>query len=201
MDRLENGWLTSGGYGGTVYVPKASGGCALVFPPPGPNCVRFPTLTVPGMPAGAGGYPDICWLSEQQFSQSITATLNGFRDQLYDGRHEHAVAVCAEQLHQQPAALHRSDCHCAQAATGRVGDRVCWEVRGCITRRRSESCSPIRWPIFIPSVAVGALDADDVQFVPGSGYPIPAVAGLRTTAGAAINGNGILRAGAIGAAG
>ena len=40
-----------------------------------------------------------------------------------------------------------------------------------------------------PERGLGALDADDVQFVPGTGYPIPAVAGLRTTAGAAINGN------------
>src|SRR5882724_7975847 len=28
-DQLENGWLTSTGYGGSTYVPKASGGCPL----------------------------------------------------------------------------------------------------------------------------------------------------------------------------
>src|SRR6202140_4735548 len=40
MDELENGHATSSGYGGTVYVPKASGGCALnTFPPTAPNCV------------------------------------------------------------------------------------------------------------------------------------------------------------------
>src|SRR5271168_417940 len=50
MDQLENGHLTSTGYGGTVYVPKASGGCPLnTFPPTGANCVALPGAgTVPG---------------------------------------------------------------------------------------------------------------------------------------------------------
>ena len=39
-----------------------------------------------------------------------------------------------------------------------------------------------------PERGLGALDADDVQFVPGAGYPIPAVAGAENTAGAAISG-------------
>ena len=44
MDQLENGHSTNSGYGGTVYVPKASGGCALnTFPPTAPNCVALPT--------------------------------------------------------------------------------------------------------------------------------------------------------------
>src|SRR4029077_18440704 len=38
MDQLENGHLTSVGYGGTVFVPKASAGCPLnTFPPVGAN--------------------------------------------------------------------------------------------------------------------------------------------------------------------
>src|SRR6202020_2254987 len=43
MDQLENGHPTTVNYGGTVYVPKASGGCALnTFPPTGSNCVALP---------------------------------------------------------------------------------------------------------------------------------------------------------------
>src|ERR1700680_1621886 len=50
MDQLENGNPTTAGYGGTVYVPKASAGCPLnTFPPTGPNCVALPTAgTIPG---------------------------------------------------------------------------------------------------------------------------------------------------------
>src|ERR1022692_294076 len=60
MDQLENGNPTTAGYPGTVYVPKASSGCALngVFPPVGANCVALPTAgTVPGDASWSGGYP------------------------------------------------------------------------------------------------------------------------------------------------
>ena len=63
LDRLENGWLTTSGYGGSVYVPKASGGCALVFPPPGPNC---PTLNA-AEASWTGGFPNISGSVNQQF--------------------------------------------------------------------------------------------------------------------------------------
>src|SRR5947209_4073724 len=73
LDRLENGWLTASGYGGSVYVPTASGGCALVFPPPGPNC---PTLTAIEA-SWTGGFPNISGLENTNFATN-TAPLNGF---------------------------------------------------------------------------------------------------------------------------
>src|ERR1700739_369368 len=65
MDQLENGHPTSSGYGGTVYVSTAAGGCSLsTFPPPTggtSNCVALPASTpsVPGDASWSGGYPGI----------------------------------------------------------------------------------------------------------------------------------------------
>ena len=59
MDRLENDHLTTTGYGGTVYVPNASGGCPLnTFPPTGANCVALPRAGVsPTDASWTGGHP------------------------------------------------------------------------------------------------------------------------------------------------
>ena len=80
MDRLENGHMTTAGYGGTVYVPKASGGCPLTFPPTGANCVALPGAgTVPGDASWSGGYPSVGGLANTSFpSISSGSTLNGF---------------------------------------------------------------------------------------------------------------------------
>ena len=80
MDRLENGHMTSAGYGGQVYVPKAWGGCPLTFPPTGANCVALPTAgTVPGDASWSGGYPSVGGLANPNFpSLSSGSTLNGF---------------------------------------------------------------------------------------------------------------------------
>jgi len=65
MDRLENGHLTSAGYGGTVYSSTATGGCPLnTFPPPtgaGTNCVSLPASTpaTPGDASWSAGIPGI----------------------------------------------------------------------------------------------------------------------------------------------
>jgi len=80
MDRLENGHMTTAGYGGTVYVPKAWGGCPLTFPPTGANCVALPGAgTVPGDASWSGGYPSVGGLANSNFpSISSGSTLNGF---------------------------------------------------------------------------------------------------------------------------
>src|SRR4029077_17587038 len=80
MDRLENGHMTSSGYGGTVYVPKASGGCPLnTFPPTGTNCVALPgSGTIPGDASWSGGYPTIGGLANSSFPSLSQGTLNGF---------------------------------------------------------------------------------------------------------------------------
>jgi Tfp pilus assembly protein PilX len=65
LDQLENGHPTSSGYGGTVYVPNAAGGCPAA-PGTGPaaNCLALTngswTGVLPPTPAGAwGGWPGI----------------------------------------------------------------------------------------------------------------------------------------------
>ena len=61
MDQLENGHMTTTGYGGTVFVPKANAGCPLnIFPPTGTNCVSLPGAgTVPGDASWSGGFPGV----------------------------------------------------------------------------------------------------------------------------------------------
>lgn len=82
-DRLENGWSTSTGYGGTIYVPKASGGCPLatppVYPPTGANCLTLPgAATVPGDASWSGGYPTIGGAANPNFPSISTGTFNGY---------------------------------------------------------------------------------------------------------------------------
>ncbi|MGC1645268.1 MAG: PilX N-terminal domain-containing pilus assembly protein [Candidatus Sulfotelmatobacter sp.] len=79
LDQLENGHSTSVGYGGTVFVPKASSGCPLgSFPPVGANCVALPgAATVPGDASWSGGYP-LAGSANVNFPSLSTGTLNGF---------------------------------------------------------------------------------------------------------------------------
>jgi Tfp pilus assembly protein PilX len=82
-DRLENGWSTGSGYGGTIYVPKASGGCPLgtppVFPPTGANCLTLPGPgTIPGDASWSGGYPTIGGAANANFPSISTGTFNGY---------------------------------------------------------------------------------------------------------------------------
>ncbi len=84
MDRLENGHLTSAGYGGTVYASKAANGCPLnTFPPPtgvGTNCVALPVST-PGAPGDASwssGVPGISGAANPAFPSISGGALNGY---------------------------------------------------------------------------------------------------------------------------
>jgi Tfp pilus assembly protein PilX len=77
-DRLENGWATTSNYTGTVYVPKASGGCPLnTFPPTGTNCLALPGVgTIPGDASWSGGYPTIGGTANPNFPSISSATFN-----------------------------------------------------------------------------------------------------------------------------
>ena len=78
MDQLENGWPTSNGYTGTVYLSKAYNGCPLnSFPPPtGTNCASYPV----GDASYSGGYP------------GITGSVNGSFQSTYSGLYNYYVA-------------------------------------------------------------------------------------------------------------
>jgi Tfp pilus assembly protein PilX len=81
MDQLENGHSTTVGYAGTVYVPKASGGCTLAPIPPTaePNCIALPgAATIPGDASWSGGYPSVGGATNALFPSISSGTLNGF---------------------------------------------------------------------------------------------------------------------------
>jgi hypothetical protein len=84
MDQLENGHPTSSGYGGTVYVSTAAGGCSLsTFPPPTggtSNCVALPASTpsVPGDASWSGGYPGIGGAANTSFPSISGGQLKGY---------------------------------------------------------------------------------------------------------------------------
>jgi type II secretory pathway pseudopilin PulG len=79
-DRLENGFLTnSGDYSGTIYVPSASGGCTLQFPPTGADCLALPgSGTVPGDASWSGGYPTIAGSANANFPGISSGTFNTY---------------------------------------------------------------------------------------------------------------------------
>jgi len=81
MDQLENGHATTSGYGGTVYLPVASGGCALSpIPPSGePNCLALPGAgSIPGDASWSGGYPTVAGGANANFPSLSSGTLNGY---------------------------------------------------------------------------------------------------------------------------
>ncbi|MGE5082902.1 MAG: PilX N-terminal domain-containing pilus assembly protein [Acidobacteriota bacterium] len=177
LDRLENGWLTTSGYGGSVYVPKASGGCALVFPPPGPNCQTLNAAEA----SWTGGFPNISGLENQYFATN-TASLNGFLVNYTNGATNMQLPFVQNSCTSNPppctdpiAIVRKPQ---GESATSSLGS----------SRLYNKAQIRVLLADTVADLHPGALDADDVQFVPGTGYPIPAVAGLRTTAGAAISG-------------
>jgi Tfp pilus assembly protein PilX len=183
LDRLENGWLTSSGYGGSVYVPTASGGCALVFPPPGPNCPTLTTIEA----SWTGGFPNISGLENKNFATN-TAPLNGFLVNYTNGATNMQLPFVQNSCTSNPPpctdpiSIVRKP-QPGESATSVLGSSRLYN-KAQIRILLADTVADLH-----PERSVGVLDADDVQFVPGTGYPIPAVAGLRTTAGAAINGN------------
>ncbi len=81
MDQLENGHATTSGYGGTVYLPIAGGGCALSpIPPSGePNCLALPGAgSIPGDASWSGGYPSVAGGANALFPSLSSGTLNGY---------------------------------------------------------------------------------------------------------------------------
>ncbi len=124
MDQLENGWGTTTNYNGTVYVPKASGGCILngVYPPVGPNCVALPDRRNGSRRCQLERrLSHDCRRRQHQLPQHLVRRHpEWLRHQLAHRRQEHAVALRAEFLHQQPAALHRSNFNRPQTTSRRV---------------------------------------------------------------------------------
>jgi len=187
MDQLENGFPTAAAYGGTVFVPKATSGCALVFPPPGTNCVALPgSNTVPGDASWSGGYPNIAGSANTLFPNISTGNLNGFLINSTTGATNMQLPFVSNSCTSNPPpcndpiALVRKPqpTDNPTLASARLYNKA--QIRILL----ADTVADLH-----PERGIGVLDADDVQFVPGSSYPIPAAAATKNTTGALVSGN------------
>jgi Tfp pilus assembly protein PilX len=188
MDRLENGYITAASYGGTVYVPKASGGCPLTFPPTGSNCIALPGAgTVPGDASWSGGYPGIAGSANNNFPGISSGTLNGFMINALTGATNMQLPFVQNSCTSNPPpctdpiAIVRKP-QPGESATSTLGSARLYN-KAQIRVLLADTVADLH-----PERGAGALDADDVQFVPGSSYPIPPVAGTKNTSGASVSG-------------
>lgn len=188
-DELENGYITASGYGGTIFIPKASGGCALVFPPPGPNCVALPGAgTVPGDASWSGGYPTIAGAANPNFTSISSGTFNGFLVNSLTGATNMQLPFVQNSCTSNPPpctdpiAIVRKP-QPGESATSALGSARLYnkaQIRVLLADTEMD-LHPER-----PGL-IG--DPDDVQFVPNSSYPIPAAAGTKDNTGALVSGN------------
>jgi len=180
MDRLENGHLTSAGYGGTVYVPIASGGCPLnTFPPTGTFCAALPGAgTVPGDASWSGGYPPIAGLANPNF---FTLPLNGFLVNSTTGATDMQLPFvkhgCTDFLPPctDPISIIRKPQ--GESPTSALGSSRLYnkaQIRILLADTEND-LHPER-----PSLNG---DADDIQFVPNNGWNIPVSANALNVAG------------------
>ena len=186
MDRLENGYITAGGYGGTVYVPKATSGCALVFPPPGTNCVALPGAgIVPGDASWSGGYPGIAGSANNQFPSISTGNLNGFMINATTGATNMQLPFVSNSCTSNPPPCNDP---IALVRKPQPTDSVTLSSSRLYNKAQIRILLADTVADLHPERGAGALDADDVQFVPGTGYAIPPAAGTKDTSGASVSG-------------
>jgi len=188
MDRLENGNLTTAGYPGTVYVPKAANGCPLnVFPPAVGTCVALPTAgTVPGDASWSGGYPGIAGTANGNFP-TIAGTLNGYFTNGLTGAKNMQLPFVQNSCTSNPPpctdpiAIIRKplvgESPSSALGSSRLYNKA--EIRILL----ADTVADLH-----PERGAGALDADDVQFVPGNGTALNANAGAKNTGGGAVAG-------------
>lgn len=187
-DRLENGFSTAAAYGGTIFVPKATGGCTLVFPPPGSNCVALPgSGTVPGDASWSGGYPNIAGSANNNFPSLSSGTFNGFLVNSLTGATNMQLPFVQNSCTSNPPpctdpiSIVRKP-QPGESPTSSLGSSRLYN-KAQIRVLLADTAADLH-----PERGAGALDADDVQFVANGSYPIPAAAGTKTKAGAAVNG-------------
>jgi Tfp pilus assembly protein PilX len=182
-DQLENGFVTAGGYGGTVYVPKASGGCALVFPPPGANCVALPGAgTVPGDASWSGGYPTIAGGANPNFPSISSGTLNGFVVNSLTGATNMQLPFVQNSCTSNPPPCTDPISIIRKPQPGELPTSALGSARlfnkAQIRVLLADTVADLH-----PERGAAALDANDVQFVVNGGVAIPVSAGLFTVAG------------------
>jgi Tfp pilus assembly protein PilX len=189
MDELENGHLTTTGYGGTVYVPKASGGCALnTFPPTAPNCVALPGAgTVPGDASWSGGYPGLGGGANANFPSISTGTLNGYITNSLTGAKNMQLPFVQNSCTSNPPpctdpiAIIRKPLP-GESPTGTVGSSRLYN-KAAIRILLADTIADLH-----PERSLASLDADDVQFTPMTGPTLGAAAGALNLGGGPVTG-------------
>jgi Tfp pilus assembly protein PilX len=189
MDRLENDHLTTTGYGGTVYVPNASGGCPLnTFPPTGANCVALPRAGVsPTDASWTGGHPTIGIVNPNFFT--ISSGFNGFLVNSVTGATDMQLPFvqnsCTDPKNKPPCSDPISIIRKPQpgeSATSALGSSRLYN-KAQIRILLADTVADLH-----PERGAGALDADDVQFVPNTGWNIPSTAGALNPSGGSATG-------------
>ena len=189
MDQLENGYLTTVGYGGTVFVPKASAGCPLnTFPPTGSNCVALPGAgTVPGDASWSGGFPGVAGAANPNFQSLSSGTLNYYVANSLTGVTNMQLPFVQNSCTSNPPpctdpiAIIRKP-QPGESTTSALGTSRLYN-KAQIRVLLADTVADLH-----PERGLGALDADDVQFVPNTGWNITAAAAARDTSGAPASG-------------
>jgi Tfp pilus assembly protein PilX len=190
MDQLENGHTTTVGYGGTVYVPKATGACPLnTFPPGGGNCVALPGAgTVPGDASWSGGYPGLSGGANSNFPSISSGTLNGFVTNSLTGAKNMQLPFVQNSCTSNPPpctdpiSIIRKP-QPGESPTGTLGSSRLYN-KAQIRVLLADTVADLH-----PERSLVALDADDVQFTPAGFQALTATANMKNTAGALVTGN------------
>ena len=189
MDRLENGYLTNGNYTGTVYLPIASGACPstvpATFPPTGANCIALPgSGTIPGDASWSGGYPSIAGTANPNFPSLSSGTLNGYLINSLTGATNMQLPFVQNSCVSNPPPctdpiqIIRKP-QPGESASSTLGSSRLYN-KASIRILLADTIADLH-----PERSLAALDANDVQFVPGTGATIPAGAGTKKVGGTA----------------
>jgi Tfp pilus assembly protein PilX len=185
LDELENGHATSSGYGGTIYVPKATSGCPLnTFPPTGSNCVTLPVADG----SWSGGYPWLAGAANGSFPSISSGTLNGFVTNSLTGAKNMQLPFVQNSCTSNPPpctdpiAIIRKP-QPGESPTGTLGTSRLYN-KAQIRVLLADTVADLH-----PERSLTALDADDVQFTPAGFQALTATANMKNTAGASVTGN------------
>lgn len=188
MDQLENGHATSSGYGGTVYLPIASGACPSTVPASfsglGGNCKALPgPTTIPGDASWSGGYPGIAGSKNSNFPSISSGTLNGFLINSLTGATNMQLPFVQNSCVDQPPpctdpiAIIRKP-QPGELQTGPLGSSRLYN-KAQIRILLADSPADLH-----PDESLSAIPGD-IQFSPNTGIVIPSGAGTKKTSGAA----------------
>ena len=184
MDQLENGHVTTTGYGGTVYVPKASGGCPLnTFPPTGGNCVALPgSGTVPGDASWSGGYPSIAGIANRNFPSLSSGTLNGYVVNSLTGATNMQLPFVKNSCTSNPPPCTDPISIVRKPQPGEAPSSTLGSSRLYNKAEIRVLLADTELDLHPERPGLNG-DADDIQFAPNTGWNIPNSAGVQDTSG------------------